>query len=125
MSYKHPWQPPYPGISTAPIEERRRLTIDIPKSDADSILSVCLTPAIFSLICQTAIKHTAEHARSCAYTYANSVALVDFICKRTHPQPYQQADGHDDTGGTPSVRPRNAPTSEQPAVARKKVKRGK
>lgn len=97
MSYATPWSRVYPDLPTlAKRDLVKRLTIELPKADADEIMSVACNAAIFSLVCQTALKSAADFIRTNNITYANSTRLIDHICQRT-------VGGVDQTAAAPHV----------------------
>ena len=104
MSYKVPWQQPYPNISTAEKENVRRLTIELPQDDAGAIMSVAVNPAIFSLICQSALKQTAAYVRSNSLKYTDSERFIQWICQRTFSSPVEDSVGQNGPGGVEETR---------------------
>lgn len=87
MSFKTVWPPPYPDLNKRPEKEIRRLTIKTCAHDCDLIASVAVSPTIFSLICQTALKLTAEYVRANNLTYTDSERFIQYIRERTFALP--------------------------------------
>ena len=79
MAFNTPWPRVYTGLDEKSSTEVRRLTINLPVEDANDILSVALNTAIFSLICQTALKSAATYARKHKLTYNDAQQFVDWI----------------------------------------------
>lgn len=125
MSFNTPWPRVYPGLSKCPPAEVRRLTIEMPTEDATTIMSVALNNAIFSLICQTALRNAAQHIRKHELKYADSESFVNFICNGTHSGDVETTAEHDESGRTTSIRKGTAKSSHQSAGARKEVTGGK
>lgn len=103
MAFKNPWVHPYPKLSMAPADTIRRLTVELPKDDADMVLSVALTPNILHAICQYAIKKTAQEIRDKQITYAHQRAFFKHICERTYSEFTKETGESNVTGGTAAV----------------------
>jgi len=103
MSYTTPWPRVYPKISGLPANQLKRLTVELPVGDSQAILSVACNPAVFSLICQTALKQTADYVRSNKLTYENNKQLIDYICGRPDLGAFREVPALHDSGRTEGV----------------------
>jgi hypothetical protein len=117
MSYSVPWPRVYPGVSKLPQGEVKRLTIEMPINEADRIMSVAINPAIFSLICQSALHSTFNFIETRGLTYADSPTLIDFIRERADTGTPKASSPLDGTGGSEGVHPGATPVSDLPASA--------
>jgi hypothetical protein len=125
MSYATPWPRVYPGLPLLAVKnEVKRLTIELPMSDANAIMAVACNPAIFSLICQTALKETVTYINQHGLTYEQSTALVNFVCKRPVSGTHQTPGTSDESGRTEGIHDGAKDASEVATGVRKKVKRG-
>lgn len=122
MPFNVPWTQPYPGLSKTPV---RRITVEVPVTDANSILSVTLNSAILATICQYAIKHTAADIRARELTYADATEFLDHVCKRTYSQPSQEAVESDDRGGVAGVLKGDAAVGDESAGVGKETTTGR
>lgn len=87
-------------------------------------MSVAVNSAIFSLICQTALKATADYARTNALTYAESQRLIDFICERTNPRPPETSVAHPSPGRVEGVHTRTTVSRDVATSTRSEVEGG-
>lgn len=126
MAYKVPWAQPYPDMVSMGFHQVSRLTIEVPRKEVETIKSVLVHPSAISLICQLAIKQTAEYVRTNNLTYPEDAErFLKFICERTFSESTQAAVAHDDAGAGNPVRVGTQATEDKPAGAGKKVKSGK
>lgn len=125
MSFKVPWERPYPDLATLPPTSIRRLTVEIPKADADAIISVTTNSVILTTICQYAIKHTADLVRTHNLTYADSVALCEHICKRTYSEFVKEAIAQNVGGGTSGILQGGSDVSDKSTGTREKAPAGR
>jgi len=125
MSYATPWPRVYPDLpDLARNNAVKRLTIELPLSDANAIMAVACNPAIFSLICQTALKDAVTYINQHGLTYEQSTSLINHVCKRSVGGTDKATIAPNVTGRTEGVHVGVANPSEVTAGARKKVKGG-
>lgn len=103
VSYTTPWPQPYPGISSGKIP-KRRMTVEAGEDDCNLIASIAINPAIFSFICQQAIKDAAQYARQHNLKYTDDKQFFEYIRQRTSCGIVEEATGPDDTGRGEGVR---------------------
>ena len=123
--YRTPWPSTYPGLTTMPPSKVHRLSIDVLRSDSACIASVATSQGIFSLICQLAIKQTAEYIRKHGLTYEQSDELVQYVCKRTFTSPSESTIASDDRRPEKAVRGGIENTREESTNTREKTTRRK
>lgn len=124
MSFNVPWKQAYTGLSKLGPNEVKRLTVEIPMADANTIISVSLSPYILPAICQYALKTTAEHIRKHNLSHADQRAFIDWICNRTFSEFIKETGESDDAGRIAGVRGTTASTSATTPKPGKKVKGG-
>lgn len=124
MSYTTPWPRVYNKISGLPANQLKRLTVELPIADAQAIISVACNPAVYSLICQTALKQTAEYVRNNKLTYENNKQLIDYICGRPDLGAFREVSTLHDAGRTESVLDGAENAAEVTASVGKKVTSG-
>ncbi len=103
MSFRHPWPPAYTGVTRLPTSDVTRITVEIPKSDADTIISVALSSAILTAVSQYAIKQTAEMIRTKRLTHADQRAFFFHLCQRTYSEFVEKTGEYADRGGDAGV----------------------
>lgn len=124
MSFRFPWPPAYPGVTTLPRDAVTRITVEIPKADADTIISVALQTAILTAVSSYAIKQTAEMIRTKKLTHADQRAFFLHLCQRTYSEFVKETGESNVTGGTAPVCDGVTQPSDTAAGIGKEVKKG-
>lgn len=124
MSYKTPWPAPYPGVSKLAPTERTRLTVEIPRVDANDIIAVALVSSILTAICQYAIKQTVKEIRKNNITYAHQRAFFEYVCQRSYSEFTEKTSAPDDTERVEGVRVRAEELADVSAGIGEKVTEG-
>jgi hypothetical protein len=104
MAYRTTWPAVYPGLSKLPPNQVHHLTIDTLRKDTHRIATVAPAMGIYSLICQKALRDTAQYIEDNNLSYADTERLIEWICKRTFTSPVENPASHDDTGSKAGVR---------------------
>tara|TARA_R110000868_G_scaffold382930_1_gene649613 strand:- start:243 stop:659 length:417 start_codon:yes stop_codon:yes gene_type:complete len=125
MSFNVPWVRPYPDLAKLPPSDIRRLTVEVPKTDSDTIISVTLNPAVLTSICQYAIKHTAAAISAHGLAYADAPEFYEYLRQRSYSEFVKETLAQDVRGGTPGVLKRGADVGDKPAGTGKEAKAGR
>lgn len=87
MAYTTPWERPYPGVSSLQKDQIVRITVEIPRLDAEAIIAVTHTSHILTTIAQSALKETANVCRTNSLSYADFPGFVKYLRERTYSRP--------------------------------------